>query len=112
MYNWWLLSYKEPETKITKFCFLDLGIGIFDSLEKKYNENALSALFKSLINPTDNSATLKKIFSGEYYLVYEAYHKIWKRKVFLKIPQKNFQRNHQKKKNQRETIPFPSKLAP
>ncbi len=64
IYNWWLLAYKEPETKITKFCFLDLGIGIFDSLEEKYKRNLLSAFFKSVINLTDNRATLVKIFSG------------------------------------------------
>ena len=29
---------------------------------------------------------IKKLFSGEFYLIYKAYHKIWKKNIFLKIP--------------------------
>lgn len=63
-YNWWLLAYKEHTTKVTKFCFLDIGIGIFDSLEKKHKNNSLSKLFKQLFVPNDHLETLTNIFGG------------------------------------------------
>jgi len=63
-YSWWLLAYKEPSTKITKFCFLDLGIGIFGSLEYKYKEHKLNELLK-WFKPNKNKETLGKIFKGQ-----------------------------------------------
>lgn len=63
-YNWWLLAYKEPITKITKFCFLDLGVGVFESLDRKYRNNSLGKLMKFVI-PANNAGTLLKIFQGE-----------------------------------------------
>lgn len=30
--NWWLYVYNEPDTKITSYSFLDLGVGIFESI--------------------------------------------------------------------------------
>lgn len=64
VYSWWLLAYKEPTTKITKFCFLDLGVGIFGSLEKKYKKNKLEE-WLSWFTPKKNKETLLKIFQGE-----------------------------------------------
>jgi hypothetical protein len=64
VYNWWLLAYKEPISKITKFCFLDLGIGIFGSLTKKYVEKNLTSILKSIVAPNDNKKTLLNIFKG------------------------------------------------
>ncbi len=64
IYNWWLLAYKEPITQITKFCFLDLGVGIFGSLEKKYIDNKLTGWLR-WFTPENNIATLQKIFKGE-----------------------------------------------
>lgn len=65
VFNWWLLAYKEPITKITKFCFLDLGVGVFESLGRKYRNNSLKDIFKKLVIPTDNKRTLSQIFGGE-----------------------------------------------
>lgn len=64
VYNWWLLAYKESSTKITKFCFLDLGIGIFGSLERKYKKKKLEEWLSWFI-PNKNKETLSKIFQGE-----------------------------------------------
>ncbi len=63
-YNWWILAYKEPITKITKFCFLDLGVGIFGSLKAKHQKNMLERLFRMFVEG-DNVETIKKIFQGE-----------------------------------------------
>lgn len=64
-YNWWLLAYKEPETSVTKFCFLDLGIGIFDSIEQKHQSNTLPQRVLKMFVSGDNVSTLQKIFGGE-----------------------------------------------
>lgn len=61
IYNWWLLAYKEQETRVTKFCFLDLGVGIFGSLEQKFKENKLAELINWFV-PSKNKTTLTKIF--------------------------------------------------
>lgn len=63
-YNWWLFAYKEPITKITKFCFLDLGVGIFGSLKRKFDINKLEDWLK-WFRPDNNIETLEKIFQGE-----------------------------------------------
>ncbi len=31
-YRWWLFLYTNPDTKVSSFCFFDLGVGIFESL--------------------------------------------------------------------------------
>ncbi len=58
-YNWWLLAYKEPKTDCTKFCILDLGVGIFGSLNRKFAEGAITYIF-----PNKNLTNLKNIFKG------------------------------------------------
>lgn len=65
IYNWWLLAYKEPVTNITKFCFLDLGVGIFGSLENKYKFGILPVYLQKLFSPGQNKKTLIQIFSGD-----------------------------------------------
>ena len=65
VYNWWLLAYKEPITKISKFCILDLGVGIFSSLEKKFTDNTMPSRVKRYFVPNNNADTLKRIFKGE-----------------------------------------------
>ncbi len=62
--NWWLLAYKEPETKITKFCFLDLGMGIFESLRKKYGKGSIPDKLKFYDPAASNKKTITQIFSG------------------------------------------------
>lgn len=61
LYKWWLLVYKEPNTKITKFCFLDLGVGIFGSL----NHYLMQKMVK-YFRPHENIHNLKEIFKGNY----------------------------------------------
>ncbi|MFA6250274.1 MAG: hypothetical protein WC686_02075 [Candidatus Shapirobacteria bacterium] len=65
VYDWWLLAYKETDTKITKFCFLDLGVGIFQSLLTKYAEDSLVERLKQAVVPSNNRKTLEKIFQGK-----------------------------------------------
>ena len=65
IYNWWLLAYKDPSSKITRFCILDIGVGIFGSLERKYNDKTLSGKLLRTFQPNKNMDTLKKIFEGE-----------------------------------------------
>ena len=64
-YYWWLLGYKEPQTKVTKFCFLDLGVGVFGSLEQKYKDGQLAEYIKKVFKPNRNKETLREIFAGE-----------------------------------------------
>jgi hypothetical protein len=44
--NWWLYVYNEPDTKNTSYSFLDLGVGIFDSVVV---QGYLKQLFKGTI---------------------------------------------------------------
>lgn len=63
IYNWWLLAYKEPRTKITKFCFLDLGVGVFGSLEEKFLMHKLPGWLP--FNPNSHKKTMLGIFQGK-----------------------------------------------
>jgi hypothetical protein len=65
VYNWWIFAYKEPETQITKFCFLDIGVGIFESLEKKNTKGLLPDFIKNRFIPNQSDKTLSKIFNKE-----------------------------------------------
>lgn len=72
IYNWWLLAYKEPNTRITKFCFLDLGVGIFGSLKKKYGEGKLPEKLVNVFKPGHSNKTiLRQIFGGSKKTVTE-----------------------------------------
>lgn len=62
--NWWMLAYKEPHTKITKFCFLDLGVGIFKSLKSKYKNGIIPEKLRYYLPSTPNKMILRQIFSG------------------------------------------------
>jgi len=63
-FNWWMLAYKEPDTNVTKFCFLDLGVGIFGSLDEKFNRSDLPSKIKGWFSPGHNRKTLVQIFGG------------------------------------------------
>lgn len=63
-YNWWLFAYKDSKTRITKFCFLDIGIGIFKSLQFKFLNSSLPEHLYNVFIPDRNIETLKSIFSG------------------------------------------------
>ncbi len=62
-YNWWIIAYKDFPTMVTKFCFLDLGVGIFGSLENRYKKNTLEKCF-SWFKPNNHKKTLEMIFKG------------------------------------------------
>jgi hypothetical protein len=65
VYNWWLLAYKDSKTKVTKFCFLDIGIGIFGSLHGKFIKRLLPTSLIKIFVPDHDDQTLIKIFQGE-----------------------------------------------
>lgn len=61
--NWWLFYYKEEWTWITKVCFLDLWIWIFQSLWSRLNwtwQNLWEIAWMS-----SNASILEKILKGE-----------------------------------------------
>jgi hypothetical protein len=60
-YDWWLFVYNDPNRKRTVFTFLDLGVGVFNSLPvRTFLRNALLA-----IGVTSNIDLLPKLFAGE-----------------------------------------------
>jgi hypothetical protein len=60
-YDWWLFVYNDPNKKRTIFTFLDLGVGIFQSLpvQSFWRDTLRSFGF------TSNLAILPKLFAGE-----------------------------------------------
>ncbi|GAB4158452.1 MAG: hypothetical protein Fur003_2250 [Candidatus Dojkabacteria bacterium] len=60
-YNWWFLVYLDEKNLAAKFCFLDLGVGIFDSLPVTIKQKYLIMKYKE-----SNIENLKAIFAGEY----------------------------------------------
>lgn len=61
--NWWLFHYEEPETNISKICFIDLWIWIIESLDKK--TKTWWETFKDFISIPINSNKLSKIMNWE-----------------------------------------------
>lgn len=60
-YDWWLNVYKDPETNRTSYTFLDLGVGIFNSLPvKSYKRD-----FLELLGLRSNLDLVPKLFAGE-----------------------------------------------
>lgn len=60
-YDWWLLVYKHPETKVTSYTFLDLGVGIFESLPVQTFKRTIL----EFINLASNIDLVEKLFRGE-----------------------------------------------
>lgn len=60
-YNWWLQLYNDPTTKTSKYTFLDLGYGIFESLPAR---NYKDVIFKTL-GIQDNVDLVEALFKGE-----------------------------------------------
>lgn len=55
IYDWWLFVYREPYTKVTSYTFLDLGVGIFESLPVLfYKKVLLNTKILSNINLVDD----------------------------------------------------------
>lgn len=61
--NWWLFHYEEPETNISKICFIDLWIGIIESLDKK--TKTWSESFGDFLAISSSSNKLSKIMNWE-----------------------------------------------
>ena len=60
-YDWWLFVYKNDESKVTSYTFIDLGVGVFKSLSvETYIEKALE---KTGIK--SNMALIPKLLIGE-----------------------------------------------
>ena len=59
-YDWWLFRYDDPETGVTSFTFLDLGIGIFKSINKR----KISELIES-VGFGNNVGYAHRLFAGE-----------------------------------------------
>lgn len=60
-YDWWLHVYTHPNSTKTSYTFLDLGVGIFESLPvKSYKRD-----FLEIIGLTSNLDLVPKLFAGE-----------------------------------------------
>lgn len=60
-YDWWLHVYTHPNSTKTSYTFLDLGIGIFESLPvKSYKRD-----FFEILGFTSNLGLVPKLFGGE-----------------------------------------------
>jgi hypothetical protein len=60
-YDWWLFGYNDPSAKRTLFTFLDLGVGVFESLPmKSFWRDPLRSM-----GLTGNLAVLPKLLAGE-----------------------------------------------
>tara|TARA_B100001287_G_scaffold69292_1_gene57020 strand:+ start:663 stop:1673 length:1011 start_codon:yes stop_codon:yes gene_type:complete len=60
-YDWWLHIFNDPETNISKYTFLDLGVGIFDSIPAKSFKNKIG----KTLGLTHNVNLVKPLFNGE-----------------------------------------------
>ncbi len=50
IYDWWLYVFNDPKSKITSYSFLDLGVGIFESLPVKNWRRILLQMLNWLIS--------------------------------------------------------------
>ncbi len=60
-YDWWLHIYNDPDTGTSKYTFLDLGFGIFESIPAQNFKRKLS----KAIGLTNNTDLVKPLFNGE-----------------------------------------------
>lgn len=60
-YDWWLHVYNHPDSMKTSYTFLDLGVGIFESLPVK----SFKRDFLELLGLTSNLDLVPKLFAGE-----------------------------------------------
>ena len=75
--HWWIsLQHLKEENKVV-FCFVDFGIGVFESLARKPESNifykAIDKL-KQLFGVTRNEQVLKLIFDGELHKTVTGYY--------------------------------------
>lgn len=61
-YNWWIHIYNDPVTQSSKYTFLDLGVGIFESLPARtFKEKTI----KEKLGLAHNTDLIKPLFEGE-----------------------------------------------
>lgn len=60
-YDWWLHVYNHPDSSKTSYTFLDLGVGIFESLPVK----SFKRDFLELLGLKSNLELVPKLFAGE-----------------------------------------------
>lgn len=60
-YNWWLHVYNDPKTKTSFYTFLDLGLGIFESLPVQTFRKKIG----DFLGLTHNSDLVKPLFDGK-----------------------------------------------
>lgn len=60
-YDWWLHVYNHPDSRKTSYTFLDLGVGIFESLPVK----SFRRDFLELLGLKSNLELVPKLFAGE-----------------------------------------------
>ncbi len=69
IHDWWLFTYCDPNTSVTSFSFLDLGIGIFNSNPvNNYKQRLITAIESATdMSLRNNLKLVPKLFSGEIY---------------------------------------------
>ncbi len=69
IHDWWLFAYCDPNTNVTSFSFLDLGIGIFNSNPvNTYKQKLITTIEKVTdVSLRNNLKLVPKLFSGEIY---------------------------------------------
>ena len=60
-YDWWLHVYNHPDSKKTSYTFLDLGVGVFNSIPVK----TFKRQFMKFFNLTSNVDLVPKLFAGD-----------------------------------------------
>lgn len=60
-YNWWLHVYNDPNSLTSKYTFLDLGLGIFESIPVKSFKRTLG----KLVGISGNADLVKPLFEGK-----------------------------------------------
>lgn len=60
-YNWWMQVYNDPITSVSKYTFLDLGVGIFESLPARNHKDLLLKAIKF----QHNADLVWPLFNGE-----------------------------------------------
>jgi hypothetical protein len=60
-YDWWLHVYNDPLSQTSKYTFLDLGVGIFESLPVKSFKRKIGEALRL----SHNSDLVKPLFNGE-----------------------------------------------
>lgn len=61
--KWWFSTYRDPQTRVAKFAFVDLGIGIFVSLERQKPQWLIDFIAKP--GPEKRAGILEKLLTDQ-----------------------------------------------